>query len=261
MLIPPLTDSAPARPSSTVVLVREANGDPEIFMVKRHASASFGSAHAFPGGVLDAEDAEVHDYCGDLGNDEANTKLGVKESGLDYYSAAIRELFEESGVLLADLSRIDEDLNVIRDGLNDGTSNWLTFVAGNKLDLHCGELHYIGHWITPLSQLKRYTTRFFVAILPQGQEAIHCGGELTESRWSSARDMLAAGRNGDVDLHFPTIKTLESLARHDTLTSLVEWAQSCAQWGVTTMLPAMIERNGREQVVLPGDKDYPGAKA
>ncbi len=257
----PLTDSAPVRASSTVVLVREAPGGPQIFMVKRHENASFGSAYAFPGGVLDAEDAAVHDYCGELSDSEASSKLGIKDAGLDYYSAAIRELFEETGVLLADLPSIAENLNVARDGLNDGSTNWLDFVASNKLELHCHQLHYFSHWITPKALVKRYTTRFFVAVLPQGQEAMHCGGELTASRWISAKDMLKAGRDGEVELHFPTIKTLEIMARHESLASLIEWAQSCAEWGVTSMLPVMIKRSGRMQPVLPGDRDYPGAKS
>ena len=259
--MPPLIDDITIQPSSTVVLVREAIGSPEIFMVKRHVDASFGSAYAFPGGVLDAEDAEVHDYCGGLSGSEANIKLGIKDSGLDYYSAAIRELFEEAGVLLADLSSIDENLNHVRDGLNTGSTNWLDFVASNKLELNCDQLHYFSHWVTPKVLAKRYTTRFFVAVLPQGQAAVHCGVELTESRWISAKDMLTASRNGDVGMPFPTIKTLESIARHESLASLTEWAQSCAEWGVTSMLPVMIKRNGRKQPVLPGDKDYPGAKS
>ena len=62
-------------------------------------------------------------------------------------------------------------------------------------------------------------------------------------------------------MHFPTIKTLESVARHKTFDALIEWASSCADWGVTTMVPMIIERDGRKEIVLPGDKDYPGAKS
>ena len=72
--------------------------------------------------------------------------------------------------------------------------------------------------------------------------------------------MLEAGRAGDVHLHFPTIKTLETIARYDTFEVLMEWAAACAAWGVTTMVPMIIERDGRAEIVLPGDRDYPGAK-
>lgn len=230
-------------------------------MVRRHEKSSFGSAHAFPGGVVDPEDSEVHEFCHGLTGAEANARLGVEGNGLDYYSAAVRELFEETGVLLADLSRLDENLASVRDALNDGSLSWADFVRRNELPLDCENLHYFSHWITPPMLPKRYSTRFFLTTLPEGQEAVHCGGELTESCWTTATDMLAAGRRGDVKLHFPTIKTLESIARHKTLDALVEWAKSRVEWGITSMVPLVIERNGKREIVLPGDKNYPGAKS
>lgn len=230
-------------------------------MVRRHENSSFGAAYAFPGGVVDEDDAAVHEFCVGLSTLQANSRLGVKENGLNFYSAAIRELFEESGVLLASSMDLDEDLNAIRDALNDGSESWSAFVMRNELELHCDRLHYFSHWLTPMGEPKRYSTRFFLAELPVGQIAIHCGGELTESRWITAHDMLEAGREGAIELHFPTIKTLESIARHKTLEALVEWARSSVEWGVTSMFPAIIERDGRYEIVLPGDKDYPGAKS
>lgn len=230
-------------------------------MVRRHAESSFGTAYAFPGGVVDDDDAAVHEFCSGLGSRHANARLGVKANGLDLYSAAIRELFEESGILLAASDYLDEDLGAVRDALNDGTESWANFVTRNQLDLQCDKLHYFGHWVTPPTLPRRYSTRFFLATLPHGQTAVHCGGELTDSRWTSAHDMLEAGRAGDVELHFPTIKTLESIARHKSLEALLEWARSCVEWGVTSMVPKIIERDGEQVIVLPGEKDYPGAKS
>jgi 8-oxo-dGTP pyrophosphatase MutT (NUDIX family) len=235
--------------------------EPELFMVRRHADSSFGAAYAFPGGVVDLDDTKVHEFCTGLSTGQANRRLGVKENGLDFYSAAIRELFEESGVLLGSGAQFDEDLEAIRDGLNDGSSSWWDFVNKTGLELHCDQLHYFGHWVTPTTQTKRYSTRFFLAELPEGQAARHCGGELTDSRWITAHEMLEAGRQGTVMLHFPTIKTLETIARHKTLEALVEWARSCVEWGVTSMLPAIIFRGGKAEVVLPGEKDYPGLES
>ena len=83
-------------------------------MVRRHHKSSFGSAHAFPGGVIDPEDSEVHEYCDGLTAAEANSRLGVDSGGLDYYSGAVRELFEEAGIFLGDISSIDEDLASVR---------------------------------------------------------------------------------------------------------------------------------------------------
>ena len=247
-----------ARPSSTVVLVRPGDNEPEVFMVRRHARSSFGAAYAFPGGVVDPEDKAVHEFCVGDNARAADANLGVKGEGLDYYSAAIRELFEESGVLLADTANVEEDLRAARDALNDGSDNWADFVHRHALKLHCDAVHYISHWVTPPSQSQRYSTRFFVAALPEGQGASHCGGELTESCWATARATLDAGRAGKLMLHHPTIKTLESIARYKSLDELIDWASSCVEWGVTTMLPMIIERDGKAEVVLPGDKDYPG---
>jgi len=77
----------------------------------------------------------------------------------------------------------------------------------------------------------------------------------------TAHDTLEAGRAGEIKLHFPTVKTLESIARHKALQELVEWAQSCVQWGVTSMLPAVVVRDGEQHIALPGEKDYPGVKS
>lgn len=256
-----MTEIAFARPSSTVVLVRPGVAEPELFMVLRHAKSSFGAAHAFPGGVLDPEDNAVHDYCTGIAAKTADANLGVKKDGLDYYSAAIRELFEESGVLLADPGAVPEGLAAARDALNDRSDNWADFVRRNRLALQCEQLHYFSHWITPTPLRKRYSTRFFLAVMPADQVASHCGWELTDSCWITASDALAAGRTGDIKLHFPTIKTLESIARHKTFDALVDWASSCVEWGVTSILAKIIDRDGREEIVLPGEIGYPGTEA
>ena len=156
-----MSNIAPARPSSTVVVVRKGLSEPEIFMVRRHAESSFGAAFAFPGGVIDTDDTKVHAFCTGLSTSQANRRLGVKENGLDFYSAAIRELFEESGVLLASGAQPDADLGSVRDGLNDGSRSWSDFVTEAGLELHCDQLHYFSHWVTPTSQPRRTRRVFF----------------------------------------------------------------------------------------------------
>ena len=153
--MPTLSDVAPARPSSTVVLVKDAEGGPEIFMVRRHEDSSFGAAYAFPGGVVNPGDSELHDFCRGLSADDANSRLGVESDGLDYYVAAIRELFEETGVLLADISSLDERIESIRDALNNGSLSWTDLVKRNEVTLYCDNLHYFSHWITPQQQMAR----------------------------------------------------------------------------------------------------------
>lgn len=206
-------------------------------MVHRHAESAFGAAYAFPGGVLDDADADVHDYCGGLSAADANRILGVESGGLDYYVAAIRELFEETGVLLATLAQSGNDLEETRECLNNETRSWPEFVREADACMLCDQLYYFSHWITPEHLPKRYTTRFFVAELPDGQTAYHDERELTDSVWISAQDALQAGKDGTMTLHYPTRKTLESLAGHQGLGQLVSWARACEADGVATTRP------------------------
>jgi len=234
----PRTEAPEPRPSSTVVLIRGAVPAPEIFMVKRHERSSFASAHAFPGGVLEAADADVHGRCVGLAAAEANEMLGLENGGLDYYSAAVRELFEESGVLLADTCLKESELALPRAQLNDGTLSWNAFAARADLALQCDALNYFSFWITPTELPKRYSTRFFLAELPAGQQAEHCGGELTDSCWISAAACLRAHKEKTMIVHYPTRKTLERLAEFDSVGSLLDWARRCGENGVVCDQPA-----------------------
>lgn len=248
---PSLTDIPIARPSSTVVLAREAPGAPEILMMRRHEKSSFGGAFAFPGGVLEEADRLVADHCEGVTREQADRLLGI-ENGLDYISGAIRELFEESGVLLADITASNVDLEVARNELNDSDLDWGTFVIENNIRLYCAALHYFSFWITPEALPKRYSTRFFLAAMPDGQDALHCGGELTESCWITARDALAAEREGSMSMHYPTVKTLESFADQQTLDELLDWASNCAMAGVPCIFPEIGKRDGEARVIVEG---------
>ena len=249
--MPPLTDIAVARPSSTVVLARESGGAPELLLMRRHHRSAFGGAHAFPGGVLEDDDALVDDHCAGITVDEADALLGV-DQGLAYFSAAIRELFEESGVLLATPGGQGADLAAARDALNQGTLGWRSFVVDHDMQLHCDALHYFSFWITPVALPRRFSTRFFLAAMPEDQDAEHCGGELTDSCWLSAGDALAACRAGTISLHFPTLRTLEALAPHGTLEELLRWAAGRAREGVPCIFPEIEKRRGEARVIVAG---------
>lgn len=208
-------------------------------MVKRHERSSFGSAFAFPGGVLETVDRNVHNRCTGLSPAGANRLLGLETGGLDYYSAAARELFEEAGILLGDTRLGAAQLAACRERLNDGSLEWGTFVSEYDLQLDCAALRYFSFWITPTALPKRYSTRFFLSQLPDGQEATHCGGELTDSCWMSARDVLAARDGREMTVHYPTRKTLERLAQFDSTQALLEWAGRCAEHGVVCDQPEL----------------------
>jgi len=220
-------------------------------MVRRHEKSSFGGAFAFPGGVLEEADALVASQCDGITPEQADALLGI-DNGLDYLSAAIRELFEESGVLLAEIGASDIDLDAVRDGLNRGDLDWGRFVFDQDVRLHCAELNYFSYWITPEALPKRYSTRFFLAAMPADQSALHCGGELTDSCWIRAGEALRAEREGSMLMHFPTIMTLESLALHESLNAMLRWAASRAAEGVPRIFPEISARDGESRVIVEG---------
>lgn len=207
-------------------------------MVKRHARAAFGSKFAFPGGVLEEADQHVCSLCDGRSAQAANSLLGVSRGGLEYYSAAIRETFEETGVLLAEHKLNERDLAAARDAINAGTLAWDRFAFENGLRLQSDRLHYFSYWITPVDQPKRFSTRFFLAEVPAGQTARHDGAELTESRWMSAADVLEASRNKHLQLPYVTEKTLLRLASFSDTRDLVGWAKACEDRGVLRDRPA-----------------------
>ncbi len=223
-------DGAP-RPSATVVLVRQGQDAPEILMVKRHARTAFGSAHVFPGGVLEPADLRVGDRSRDLSDADASRILELPAGGLAFYSAAIRELFEETGVLLAEPDPDPEHAAAARAALNAGRLAWNRFVADAGLELRCRDLNYIGFWITPEGEPKRFSARFFLARLPAGQAEAHCGGEITDACWMPAAEILAARERGAMRLIYPTRKTLETLATFDAVEPMLAWARDCAAAG------------------------------
>lgn len=207
-------------------------------MVKRHARSAFGSRFAFPGGVLEESDAAVSNHCDGVTEAQANALLELEAGGLDYYSAAIREMFEESGVLLARHELTADEICTARDNLNAGTLDWSHFVQANNLVLHCDRLHYFSFWITPVGLPKRYSTRFFLAELPANQLASHDGSELTESSWMTAHEVLKARKNKAMKLPYPTRKTLKRVVQFPDTRSLLAWAKACGEKGVVCDQPA-----------------------
>lgn len=248
-------------PSATVALVREAAAGPELLLVLRHSRASFGDSYVFPGGLLETQDYDVWDRCDGPDAGKANATLDLDNGGLAYYSAAIRELFEEAGVLLArtpDGSWADsEECAGYRAALNEGRVQWRDFLDQHDLRLACDALHYFSYWITPREVRKRFTTRFFVAAMPNGQEASHCGTELMDSCWRTPAAALDDSRKSDFQLPRPTQATLETLGRFPDVDSLLDWAHRQSKRGVDCKRPAIISVNGKPRVVMPDDQLYP----
>ena len=250
-----------ALPSATVVLVRDGADGPEVLMVLRHARTSFGASYVFPGGLLHADDDAVGARCLGIDDSDADRILSLERGGLAYFSAAIRELFEEAGVLLAR----DADggwanasaLSHHREPLNDGSESWQTFLEQHDLRLVCDGLHYFSFWVTPREAHKRFSTRFFVAGLPDGQDAEHCGTEVTDSRWMTPAGALEESGAGKIEIPHPTIRTLKRLTPFRTSSDMVAWAKEQERAGVECLLPAIVTHGDAQRVVMPGDPDYP----
>jgi 8-oxo-dGTP pyrophosphatase MutT (NUDIX family) len=233
-------------------------------MVQRHAATTFGESYAFPGGLVDDEDRAAHAHCGGRTAGAADRLLNLPDNALDYFSAAARELFEESGVLLARDARGDWAFQgrqaqqaQLREQLVAGERRWSQLLREHRLQVACDALHYIGHWETPLQLPKRFSARFFVAAKPAGQQAQHDGDELTDGRWMSAADVLAHARDKAMQVRFPTLKNLQLIAQHESLPDLLGWADSRAAHGIDCIRPEIIEIDGTPSPVLPGDPGYP----
>ena len=234
-------------------------------MMRRHARATFGSFYVFPGGVLDDGDAEVHGFSSGRDDVDANHTLGVESGALDYYSAAIREAFEESGILLARNARGDwgvddasaEQLATYRESLHAGRMSWLSFLESQKLTLAYEQMHYIAYWVTPRIEARRFSTRFFLAPMPEGQVASHDDAELTDSCWMTPAAVLQASKDGEMQLMYPTRCALREIAEYSTIDEIVGWAREQEQDELIKLPPVFHEDPRDLRPIFPGEPDYP----
>ena len=159
---------------------------PEILLVKRRAGDAFGESYTFPGGVIDDNESNATRFGSGVTEDDANQFLGIDNGGLDFYSAGIRELFEETGIFLVRnnsgaWAACNSDIAVCRNEIDRGKRDWAAFLQQYRFNMAFDALHYFAHWITPLIRPKRWTTRFFLTEIPSGQTACHDGHETTDS--------------------------------------------------------------------------------
>lgn len=251
-------------PASTVVLVRDTERGLETLLMQRNLNSGFmAGMHLFPGGGLDAADASVEaaGLCAGLDDAAASRILGVDRGGLAYWIAAIRESFEEAGVLLAYdargsmmlLDRPDEIARFSghRRALNAGERELIALLRDEGLRPAVDQLVYFSRWITPEGAPRRYDTRFFVAQAPAAQEALHDNSELIGHAWMNPGAALDKFRSGELKMRTPTVWTLEQFSAYASAQSLL--AAMRAQRDIPAMLPR-INKNGER--LLPGDPGY-----
>ncbi len=255
------------RPAATLVLLRDGRQGPEVFMLRRNTRSTFvGGAHVFPGGGVDEADRhpDVLALCHAFDDQTASARLGMSDGGLAYWVAAIRECFEEAGVLLAcdnrgeylqDLPpRLHERLDDYRSRVMAGELALASLCHQEQLGLATSQMHYFSHWITPEGLPRRYDTRFFLAAAPAGQEGSACQQETVDQCWLRPAEALDQWRRQHIDLVFPTVKTLEELASFDTTDAALTTIGKRAS--VDAVQPRIRQHMGGTRVLLPGEPGY-----
>ncbi len=234
----------PAKPAATVMLLRDADTTEgiEVFMLRRTKAAAFaGGMYVFPGGKVEEADGDGDDA---------------------YAIAAIRECYEEAGVLLA----TDADGRMIADGhpallhrqaVYDGTLSLTQLCAEHDLTPALEDLVWISHWITPVGESpRRFDTRFFVAAAPPSQLSRHDDNETIASTWLGPKEALARHERRELTMMPPTINNLEFVAQHRTSAEVMQAARALER--PTAILPKLrLDAAGRMTgISMPTDDDY-----
>lgn len=254
-------------PAATVTLVRDTAQGLEVLLLQRnHQSGFMPGMFLFPGGAVDPEDTapEMCERCCGLDEARAGAVLGMAQGALAYWAAAIRECFEEAGVLLAygaaggmvklDQTEMRERYAAYRAQVNGGERAFVDVLRAEGLQLAVDRLAYFSHWITPVGAPRRYDTRFFVAAAPGEQDALHDNRETIHHVWMAPGAALDRHRRGEYKMRSPTVKTLEDFAAYDTAERLI--AAMRERRDIPAILPRINERGER---VLPGDPRYEAA--
>ena len=243
-----------------MLLLRQSVDEFEIFMMVRHDQIDFASgALVFPGGSVDASDKEL------LGKPELFSAGGISDPILlGLRVAAIRETFEESGILLArplgsnslvSAGRASQVEVAHREALCEGKIKFADILAEAKLVLALDLLVPYAHWITPAGLPKRFDTHFFLALAPGDQVGAHDGKESVDSVWVSPRAALEGASTGRFKLLFPTTRNLIKLGKQPSAVQAIAAARNDR---IVTVLPQILNEGGRRKLKIPAEAGYDG---
>lgn len=231
-------------------------------MVRRNFAIAFmAGAHVFPGGRVDIADAPIDRIWCDLPDDDAVARGPL----LSFAVAAVRELFEESGILVArrrsdrawvvgDRSDVQQRYARHRDAVHGGTMSMRALADLEQVTLALDAVVPFAHWVTPPIEVRRFDTWFFMARLPEGQHAVHDAHESVESGWFRPSAALDACRTGRINLPPPTWATLREIERFASAADALAWAAGCP---IVDRTPLVLEADGGREIVLPGDPRHP----
>ena len=256
--------------ATTIILLREGiSGEFEVYLLKRHEKSSFmGGNYVYPGGRIDKEDhnLQICPYSRGISPEQARHLLGGEsspEESLACWTAGIRELFEEAGILFAynqhgepfffKTAEEKERFFNYRDLLNRGETTLCRLAQEEGLLIALDQFHYYAHWITPEARPQRFDTYFFAARHPAGQEPVHDQKETTAGIWITPRDALRENGVGEVILSPPTLKTLEDLSRFKTIDEVFD---SLEGKQIRPILPFLTRVSDETVIVFPWDPEY-----
>jgi len=262
-----MTQPATPSPAATLVLLRDRPpADVEALLLQRHAKSKFAAGdYVFAGGKIEADDMppDGEGFCRGLTAGQAAARLGGRlapRDALSYWVGAIREAFEEVGVLLAygpdgRLLRIPSEAKpryaAYRTACQKANPAFFDMLRAEQLTLATDRLAYFAHWITPEEQPLRFDTRFFAALMPPEQEPAADGHEIVDLKWLTPAEATAALKRKEIGLRIPTMKNLELVAGGGSPASSV--VETLGRREVQTIRPRVLQVDGKPLAVLPGD--------
>nr|BBJ06002.1 hypothetical protein YBY_38510 [Marinobacter nauticus] len=220
------------RPAATLVLTRDTENGIEVLLLQRTWEAIFLPGYfVFPGGAVNEQESEAQPHVVGVEDGDISQTMSLDEGGADYMLAAVRECFEEAGVLLAQdangkLVGADHPVLVERQALFRDEVSLAQLCEKHGLVVPLDRLAYLSHWVTPPGPPRRFDTRFFVAVAPEGQVAGHDGQETIDHVWISPAQALEEHRAGQRLLGLPTIRTLRVLCDFSSTAELMRYAHA-----------------------------------
>lgn len=245
---PPVNGAEP-KPAATAVLVRDSDDGPELLLLKRHGASGFvPGAYVFPGGRVDPADSDP----------ELAEMLGATRRGADaaYWLAAVREVFEETGVLLARSAAgescrdatADAALGRWREALLSNEATLLDVLRAEHVTPDVSRMVYCSHWITPVAEPRRYDTRFFLAAMPDGCTATIDEREMSHAMWVTPDAALEQFTRGTLPMVFPTVKTIQLLRPYD---GVAEMLDAFREADVPAVTPRLVRTKDGVGIVVP----------
>jgi len=248
--------SVPISPASTVLLLDD-RPELQVLMVKRTTQVAFApDAWVFPGGRVDPDDHEqrLWSACDHLDDVTASDRLEIPHGGLAWWVAVVRETLEEAGVLLGTSN--GADVAHLADRIRQDAHCFADLVDDHSLRFDCSLIQEVAQFVTPLGPPRRFDARFFVARMPEGQEATHDDGEVVDTQWVRAGEALERFERGEFNMISPTVRMLDSLAPFESVEQVMGVAAQRREY----LTIRIRDHEGEYRAVVPGDEGYEVAR-